>query len=366
MYLENIEVILIFIYQYERPLRKKKLCELDISKLNNLCYNIKQLTKEINFMKMLIGNYSQHFSYYIIDYFNGKYSLKKSPTLNNCSYLCEGINEEIIGVNETKRFDNSNSGSIFSSSINESEIQVNSIVSSDGLNPCHIQNYKNYIYVSNYDSGTLSIFYYMNKQITHLDTLYFLKNSQIHCTLRCNHKLLVVDKGESQIHLFHEVNGKHIPITSLKFPSDSYPRHIIKGHNNFYYVIAESNKLYTLYLDDCLFEIVNKLDISTTNSNEAASAIKLSSNLDTIFTTIRGTNLIRTFVIDKHIPRELETIPSGGITPRDIDVQNNDIVVCNTDSNNISIFNFEKQRLVIQDTLNEIEKPAFVKIKKNH
>lgn len=294
-------------------------------------------------MKILIGNYNQKFGYYIIDYFNKKYSLKKCYSLNNCSYLCKGLNEEIIGVNETKRFNNSNSGSIFLSSINGNKIQVDSIVSSHGLNPCHIQSHKNYIYVSNYDSGTLGIFHYKNKQIIHLDTLCFSENSQIHCSLRNNHKLLIVDKGENKIHLFHEVNGNHIPIKNLDFPNVSHPRHIIKGYNNFYYVIAESNK-----------------------ANETAAAIKLSSNLNTIFTTIRGSNLIRTFELKKHMPKELETISSGGITPRDIDVQNNNIVVCNTDSNSISIFNFEEQKLVLQDTLNEIKELVFVIIKKRH
>ena len=58
---------------------------------------------------------------------------------------------------------------------------------------------------------------------------------------------------------------------------------------------------------------------------------------------MRETNKIHVFNIENKIKTILiQTISSYGKNPRDMDFFDNYLLVCNVDSNNISIFTFEK------------------------
>lgn len=315
-------------------------------------------------MELLIGNFNCKNSYYLIHVLEHGYSLQKNNDLKYCSYLAPIDSTHILGVSETQKWNGINTGSIFLSTIENDHICVEDSVSSNGLNPCHILHDSGSIYISNYDSGNLAIFNILNHQLKLTENLVFSKKSKVHCSFVEGDHLFIVDAGEDKIHITRNVGTKHILFDSVSFPTNTRPRHIIKGINDTFYLITENNNIYTMLFNNGSFSVIDILYIGTKTENETASAIKLSEDKSQLFTTLRGTNLIKSFDVKKQIPSPLQTVYSEGISPRDLDITKKSCVVCNTDSDSLSIFQMQNGFLFHEKNIENIPSPSYVKVLK--
>ena len=231
-----------------------------------------------------------------------------------CSYL-KFKNNTLYVLNENEKWDNG-----YLITINNNIIKK---TSSYGINPCYISVNK-YINICNYSSENICIF--DNNQ---LKCNYYIKNSLPHSILEYNNQFIVVDKNNQLL----AIDSKAGPKCLYKFQESTEPRHIVINDDIFYIISEKSNELYVFKN----YKLINKIKISEGNG----CAIKIYKKH--LFTTARDTNEINVFDISNKInPTLIQTISSYGKNPRDMDFYDNYLLVCNVDSNNISIFKFDK------------------------
>ena len=318
--------------------------------------------------KLYIGNFSSDSGFHIITL--NKYfdiiSDKSNIASNYNSYLYCDSNNLVLSTIETKGTKNNPNGKIvvFRLDNNDNPNIINSF-NSFGLNPCHItySEEKRIISASNYDSGNLSLFSLdTTDNLSLKQVLTFYKNSLIHCSLFTKENLHIVDKGASKIYTLN-LEEKESLITSISFKNDVQPRHLINRDNKYFYLISESKPLIiTLEYSDNLFKVI---DVQILSNNKCTGcAIKYDKFSEMLYATVRCSNEIKIFSTSKIVPKFIQTIPSFGLNPRDIDICEDLAVVTNLESNSLSLY--KKYTDGTLGHLNNISttSPSFVKIKK--
>lgn len=271
-------------------------------------------------------------------YFNdGKlYYVNSYEKTMYCSYL-QFKNDKVYALFENKKWDNG-----FFVILNTKNNSVKK-TSSFGINPCYVSVGK-YIYICNYSSENICIFDNDNLKYN-----LYLKNSLPHSAIEYKNNLIVVDKNNKLLVIDSKNNIK----TIFNFEKHTAPRHIVID-NDFFYIVSEfSNQLF-IFKD---FKLINVIKIS----NGIGCAIKIYKNY--LFTTSRETNIISVFdIMNKAEPKLIQKISSHGKNPRDMVFFNDYLLVCNVDSNNISIFKFNKKLVFFNSYY--IEKPFCISFKK--
>lgn len=318
--------------------------------------------------KLYVGNFDVNRSFHIIllDKNFQKITDKSTEESNYNSYLYCGNDNLVLSTVETKGTKNNPNGKIVAFRLDDKD-NPNIIASfnSFGLNPCHItyNEKKRIISASNYDSGNLSLFSLDTKgNLTLKQVLTFYRNSLIHCSLFNNDNLHIVDKGASKIYTLN-LEEKNKLITSITFKNDIQPRHLINRDNKYFYLISESKPLIiTLEYSDGLFKVIDTQRLA--NNECTGCAIKYDKSLEMLYATIRGSNEIKLFSTSQIVPKFIQTIPSFGLNPRDIDISEDLAVVTNLESNSLSLY--KKYTDGTLDYLNNLStiSPTFVKIKK--
>ncbi len=318
--------------------------------------------------KLYVGNFNSNNGFRIISLDNNfnKTNDKSTNESNYNSYLYCVDNNLVLSTVETKGTKNNPNGKIVVFRLDdENNLKVVASFNSFGLNPCHItyNEEKRLISASNYDSGNLSLFFLDNTDNLVLkQVLTFFRNSLIHCSLFNKDNLHIVDKGASKIYTLNLAEKNEL-ITSISFKDDVQPRHLINRDNKYFYLISESKPLIiTLEYSDNLFKII---DVQRLSNNQCTGcAIKYFEDSDMLYTTIRGSNEIKIFSTSQIVPKFVQTIPSFGLNPRDIDISEDLAVVTNLDSNSLSLY--KKCNDGTLDYLNSLPtvSPSFVKIKK--
>lgn len=318
--------------------------------------------------KLYVGNFNSNKGLHIIaldNYFN-KTDDKSTNESNYNSYLCCDNSNLVLSTVETKGTKNDPNGKIVVFRLDD-ENNPNIVASSNsfGLNPCHItyNDKKRLISVSNYDSGNLSLFFLeTTDNLVLKQVLTFYRNSLIHCSLFNRDNLHIVDIGANKIYTLN-LAEKNKLITSITFKDDIQPRHLINRDNKYFYLISEYEPLIiTLEYIDNLFKII---DIQKLSNNQCTGcAIKYDESSEMLYTTIRDSNEIKLFSTSQIVPKFVQTIPSFGLNPRDIDISEDLAVVTNLESNNLSLY--KKYTDGTLDYLNNLptSSPSFIKIKK--
>lgn len=319
--------------------------------------------------KLYVGSFEHNKGFHIIildddlklisDNFSDKFGYN--------SYLYCEENNFILSTVEVKEMNGKYGGKIIvAEELDDNNYKVVSCSDSFGLNPCHITYNKEnrLVATSNYDSGTFSLFSLLEDHNLSLkQKLTFYKNSLIHCSLFNNNNIHIIDKGLSKIYTLN-LDIENSPIKTTFFGEDIQPRHLVKGDNNYFYLISEYKPLIiTLEYRNDYFNIIDIKDLSK-EKNCSGCSIKYDKNLKILYITIRGTNEIRLYSTYNVLPELIQAIPSFGFNPRDIDISNSSVVVANLDSNNLSFYKKENDGSLAFFDKYPIKAPSFVKIKK--
>ena len=285
--------------------------------------------------ELYIGTYTNNNALIKLSFDNGKLCYIKSyhePMY--CSYL-KFKNEKLYFICENKKWADG-----FIMILDNNTIKKNS---SYGINPCYI-NVGNHISICNYDSENICLYDNLN-----LIYNYHIKNSLPHCIQEYRDNLIIVDKNNRLLLIDRNMNLKCL----YNFKGDTEPRHITIADNVFYIISEKSNELFIFQN----YKLINSFKISNGNG----CAIKIYKNY--LFTSARETNLINVFDIsNKTNPKLIQTVSSYGKNPRDMDFYKNFLLVCNVDSDNISIFKLNKT-LKYQSSFH-IKKPFCISFKK--
>jgi len=285
----------------------------------------------------------------------------------NPSYLAlSSSNKYLYAVNEISDFEGSGSGAVSSFSIDERTGVLKFINQkiSNGKDPCHIVLEKKLgknLVVSNYTSGTLSVFPIMEngalgdafqsiqlhgsgkdrlrQEVSHAHFFAFDKNTDggFACDLG----------GDSVI--FYSFNEK----LSLKsvFISDAGagPRHgVFHSNGKYIYILNELNSTIDV-LEYAYEKLERKQSISTLPRDifvsNTAAGIKISPCENFLYASNRGHNSISIYRILLNGSLEfIDVLSSYGETPRDFafDPSGNFLLVCHQDSDNLVVFRIDK------------------------
>ena len=316
--------------------------------------------------KLIVGTYEMAKGFHIITTnSDGKIEQNYSNfSINNCSY--GDVNGNLLYfISERKKTFNEQGGRLIIAQSDNTKYKILANCNSGGSNPCHITFKDKKVFISNYNTGNVTIFDVENPKSPQLIKKFnFGKNSLVHCSLYQNQKLHVVCKGTNTIHSFNNIFDKQdYKIMQLK--NNLAPRHIICAKDNIFFVITENNSnLLTMIYN--LTEGMQIIDIQQLEKNYtkmSGCAIKAKNNR--LYVTLRSSNLIKVFDISNNIPKLMQTISSLGEAPRDFDINESDAFVTNQNSNTIQHFLVDENGILTPtNTQINISKPCFVKIKR--
>ncbi len=205
-----------------------------------------------------------------------------------------------------------------------------------------------FFYTANYHEGTVSKIEYKNNTFTLAHTKCIKEKAGSHQVLLYDDKLLVPCLLLDTVYI---LNDKLDVIDTIAFPKGSGPRHgIFSLDKNYLFFLTElSNELYTFKKDGDVFTQIKSQKVNATLSGlqQAAAAIRLHHSGNTIFTSIRTSNIISTFDIQNITAPTYPIISSScsGDHPRDILNILNDqfLLVANRDTNQLVSFKIVNQ-----------------------
>jgi len=193
----------------------------------------------------------------------GEIDLISTLDIENPSYL--QLNNSILyGVSELSSFNGENGGALFSVDIKAHEkMRLVDINATHGKHPCHLYIKENYIFVSNYSEGSLSIFYTdisgciqpSFQSIYHFGSSVRKdrqESSHIHfAAVTPDDKFLAVcDLGMDKIFLY-PYNAQNVISTNaeiIECPHGSGPRHLtFSACGKFMYVLTELSNTVLVY-----------------------------------------------------------------------------------------------------------------------
>lgn len=268
-------------------------------------------------------------------------------------------------------------GAVLAFEVSEKGAFLISRYASDYLGPCHISvsDRGDMVYTASYGKGTVSAFEI--EEDGSLEPLsIFLHEGRSYHPVRQDRAhphfaaerdgtLFAVDLGQDKI-LLYQVDhaAKEIIPTdqAIWIPAGAGPRHLVFDpvHRDRLYVLSEltaevfycrreKGKWKIEETFDALPGIASAPELKVPASADPLSigaAIKMSEDGRYLFASCRlGFQCVVCFRVDKDgYLYWLDGIPSGGITPRDLDVSGDRILVANQDSDRVSLILFDRER----------------------
>ena len=267
---------------------------------------------------------------------SGEIRLISTIDIENPSYL--QINNSILyGVSELSSFNGENGGALFAVDITEpEEMRLFDIKGTHGKHPCHLHIKDNYIFVSNYSEGSLSLFktdisgaIQPSSQSLH----HFGKgaradrqeSSHIHCAaVTPDGKFLALcDLGLDKIFLYprHAEKGLSTNAIIINCPSGSGPRHLaFSACGQYLYALTElSNTVLVYKYCNGNAELVQEISTLPDNFNgsSSAAAIRISPCGKYAAASNRGHDSIAVFGIAGNGRLALTSRIMTGREPRD-------------------------------------------------
>lgn len=301
---------------------------------------------------LFVGTYSKN-GIYNLNFNNGILTkLGKEDSFENCSYLCT-YNNIIYSIVEYSDIPLYKDGYVVARNKNMLPINSSSLI---GKGPCFITLDKtnNLLYVGNYGDGSIDIFSLNTDGSIHSIIYHnspYSNNSRIHYISLSNNLLFAIDLGVNKLFAYKIVystnNFKLKEFCYYDFPNGSAPRHFVQNDDNFYIITENSCELYKLKFSlKTGFKLIDTVSLLPNNvikrKDYTGCAIKMSTDNNFIYTSIRGHNSISVFKLDPTLEL-IQNISCFGTTPRDIylDSSQNFLLCANQTSNNISIFNMD-------------------------
>jgi 6-phosphogluconolactonase len=267
----------------------------------------------------------------------------------------------LYGVSETDSYNGDNGGSVFSILTGESGgMELLSQKPTNGKHPCHLCAADNWVYVSNYSEGTLTVLRRdengaISEPLAHLAHYGKGPNpkrqekSHIHfAALPPEPKrdgdscLGVCDLGTDRVHIYshNETFGLKTYNMVINCPPGSGPRHLaFSSDDRYLYILTEMGNTVLVYQADG-GEIHFKQEVSTLppefSGNSTAAAIRISPDGRTLAASNRGHDSVALFAVNRdgtlqNPPEFLKT----GKTPRDfVYSANGEWILCANQSDN--------------------------------
>ena len=312
----------------------------------------------------------------------------------NPSFLALHPNgKHLYAVNELGKFNGEESGAVSAFSIDRKSAKLKLLnqVSSRGAGPCHISLDKTgkYVFVANYDSGTVAVFPVQSDgQLgkytgyeKHMGSSVNKGQEGPHAhwiaTSPDNQFLLAADLGIDRILIskFHLADGAFTPNkpnSGVKLKAGAGPRHAaFSPSGKFFYVASELNSTVTAYSysakDGTLHElqVISTLPKDFSGENDVAE-IAVHPSGKFLYVSNRGRDSIAVFAVDavKGKLTPLADIATQGKTPRNfaIDPLGKYLLAANQGSNDIVVFRIDPATGNLTMTGQVIDVPAPVDI----
>ena len=287
----------------------------------------------------------------------------KTGEMNGLTQITKTLNPSYIVMDKGKKLiysvlKDSNGGGVCVSEITDNKMMPFSKILSAGHLPCHVNIDKNksFLFSANYGTGVIRIYSLgENGELTgisaerdHND----LGSGNPHphyIGLTPDEKyLLVVDLGLDMIILYNYSKGNLGGIfQKVLFKKGCGPRHIVFDNTGKYaYLITEySVEIVTMRYSETegleITDYISALGAGFANEGDGG-AIRLSRDGTRLFSSSRKPGTVSMFSIDKDTkkPVLLDTLPSGGEHPRDINIDEDGkvLVAANRFSNNLVTF----------------------------
>lgn len=284
--------------------------------------------------------------------------------LTNKKLAVEAINPSFIAYSTNKKFLYAVSESDEGNSVAAYKVNSNGLLSflnkvnSNGKAPCHIQLNKdsNKAVVSNYTGGNVSIFNVQNNGELE-EAFQVIDNNtpgikaHAHSAKFYNNELFIADLGGGFLSQYVENGNKYALQKNYMMAKKAGPRHFeISKSGNYIYVINELNSTVTALKreTDTFTEIqtISTLKDGYKGMNSCAD-IHLSEDEKFLYGSNRGENTIVVYKrnTDNGMLEKIQTISVEGDWPRNFALAPNGkfLLVANKKSNNISVYNVEKE-----------------------
>ena len=283
--------------------------------------------------------------------------------MNRLTQISKVLNPSYIVMNKEKKLvysvlKDGNNGGVCVSEITDNEMVPFSKILSDGHLPCHVNIDKNksFLFSANYRTGAVKIYSLgkngeltgVTSEVNHND-LGLGETHPHYIGLTPDEKyLFVVDLGLDMIILYNYSSGKIMDIfQKVLFKKGCGPRHIVFDNIGKYaYLITEySTEIVTMEYSERkglkITDYISALGAGFADEGDGA-AIRLSKDGTRLFSSSRKPGTVSMFSIDKDTkkPVLLDTLPSGGEHPRDINIDEDGkiLVAANRFSNNLVTF----------------------------
>ncbi|MCL2702802.1 MAG: lactonase family protein [Defluviitaleaceae bacterium] len=281
------------------------------------------------------GTYSKSLYRGEFDAGTGGLELLDSADVENPSYL-HADGDVLYGVSETDVFNGKSGGALFSVSLRDEKMEVLSIEGTNGRHPCHLSVFGNYIFVSNYSEGTLSIF---EKDIkgrikpSRLSVAHYgssvnpsrQKQAHIHFAAMSPdfQYLAVCDLGLDKVfaYPFTMDYGLSLKAKEVDCPPGSGPRHLVFSRDGrTMYVLTELSNTILVYqsIKDNI-ELVQEISALPDGFTGAggAAAIHMSPDVGFIAASNRGHDSVAVFRINGGGTLQKPEFIMTGAAPRD-------------------------------------------------
>lgn len=217
--------------------------------------------------------------------------------------------------------------------------QPEEVMPTRGSGACYIIVYDNWVYCTNYYSG--STIRLPDRLVVHpgRGTHPVRQNaSHPHCIIPTPDRkyVCIADLGTDSIYV---MDKKLNPVSVLKLPDESGPRHIMFLNSALAYCVNElSSTVSVLQYENGKFNYIRSYSTLPESYDEVNTASTLRLHKNRLYVSNRGHNSIAVFEIEDERLNMLFTIPSGGKNPREFNTVGDYLLSANELSDNITIY----------------------------
>lgn len=250
---------------------------------------------------------------------------------------------------------------------------------SGGADPCHLALSDDgaFLLVSNYSSGTLSLFAldsggipirlsdrkeHVRNALSHGCHPRRQEGPHVHFAAFCSEEVLVCDLGLDTVYRYG-LDRKSGRLTdaadSIRLPAGTGPRHLCTHPHDpsILYVIAElTGEIYVYHLEASSAKLLQVLPLLPAGTLDPSghdgfgAAIRMSQDGGLLYCSLRVRSGIAVCKVETGGRLSLLAVePSGGETPRDFAVAGYELVVCNQGSNQLTVLRWDDRIACLQE-----------------
>ena len=225
----------------------------------------------------------------------------------------------------------------------DKDLQTGSeIKDTQGKVACHLAVEKNDVYIANYLSGNL---------VKNGEVIAQRRGKSIHPTRQTQPHthfvgqtpdgyLAVCDLGKDMLAIY----DKELQLASeSKVPSGYGIRHLVFSKDGTYiYAVNELVPSISVFkYQNGAAELIDTVKIECKNEKANGAAIRISKDGNYLYVSLREENAVAVYAVNGNRLTLLQTVDCGGDSPRDIQIVDNYLIVCNEKSGNVTVFSLK-------------------------